>query len=382
MARLAGAAARRMFGMSDREEGGLRGRVLAGWRQRGAIRWALAPAAMLFGLGARMRGLAYQLGAFRTSRVDAPVVSIGNLTVGGTGKTPFALWLVERLIARGMRPAIVSRGYGGVLKGRVATVGDAGVASDEVSEVGDEAILLAERAGVPVVCGADRVAAATEAIERHAVDLVVLDDGFQHRRLGRSMDIVLVDGRAGFGNGGLLPAGPLREPLSALRRADAIVVTKAHEPGKVGEIVSGFAPNVPIFSAAFAPASVIQAEEGKTIVQPLGMIVGRKIVTVSAIADPTSFYELLGDLEVQPVDVLEYPDHHDFDQTDWQQISKVAHAADLVVCTEKDLVKLRRFPFARGRLVALRLELQMASVEEEAFLSLVAERTGCQVGEE
>ena len=110
MARLAGAVARRMFGMSDREEGGLRGRVLAGWRQRGAIRWALAPVAMLFGLGARVRGLAYQLGAFRTSRVDAPVVSIGNLTVGGTGKTPFALWLVERLIARGMRPAIVSGG--------------------------------------------------------------------------------------------------------------------------------------------------------------------------------------------------------------------------------------------------------------------------------
>jgi tetraacyldisaccharide 4'-kinase len=362
--------------MMDGQESGLRERVLMGWRHGGGMRMALAPASLLFGLGVRLRGLAYQTGLFRTHAVKVPVVSIGNLTVGGTGKTPFALWLAERLAARGCRPAIVTRGYGGVLKGRIVTVGDGTGLSEDVSEVGDEAVLLAERAGVPVVCGADRIAAAREAIEAHGVDLVVLDDGFQHRRLGRSMDIVLVDGRAGFGNGVLLPAGPLREPLSAMRRADAVVVTKTEEPGAVGARVSSVVPGVPVFTAAFAPASVIHHEDGETIVRPLGVIVGRKIVTVSAIADPASFYELLGELEVQPVDVLEYPDHHDFDQADWQQISKVAHAADLIVCTEKDLVKLRRFPFARGRLVALRLELRMPAEQEEALLALVAERTG------
>ncbi|MDG1400537.1 MAG: tetraacyldisaccharide 4'-kinase [Candidatus Binatia bacterium] len=357
------------------QESGLRERVLVGWRHRGALRVLLAPAALLFGLAVRLRGAAYRFGLFRTHAVDVPIVSIGNLTVGGTGKTPFALWLAERLCARGYRPAIVTRGYGGVLKGRVVMVGNGSELSEDVSEVGDEAVLLAERAGVPVVCGADRVAAAQKAASTNEVDLIVLDDGFQHRRLGRSMDIVLVDGRAGFGNGGLLPAGPLREPLAALRRADAVVVTKTREPGDVGARVSAAVPGVPVFTAGFAPAAVIHYEDGETMVRPLGTIVGRKIVTVSAIADPTSFYELLGDLEVQPIDVLEYPDHHDFDQADWQQISKVAHAADLIVCTEKDLVKLRRFPFARGRLVALRLELRMPPDEEADLLSLLARRT-------
>ena len=363
--------------MSERREEGLRAQVVAGWRNRGALRVVLAPAALVFGLVVRMRSLAYRMGIFRTHTVDLPVVSIGNLTVGGTGKTPFALWLAERLAAKGVRPAIVTRGYGGGLKGRVVTVGDAEEQGHEVSMVGDEAVLLAERAGVPVVCGADRVAAAGQAIDRHPVDLIVLDDGFQHRRLGRSMDIVLVDGHAGVGNGGLLPAGPLREPLSAVRRAQAVVVTKAEEPGEVGRAIRRAAPEVPLFTAAFAPASVIHSEDGKMIERPLGVVVGRKVVTVSAIADPASFYDLLGELEVQPIDVLEYPDHHDFDQADWQQISKVAHAADLIVCTEKDLVKLRRFPFARGRLVALRLELRMAPEEESRFLGLVADKTGC-----
>lgn len=366
--------------MNDRQESSLREQVLVGWRQGGILRMALAPASLLFGFGVRIRDLAYRFGIFRRHAAEVPVVSVGNLTVGGTGKTPFALWLADRLASRGFRPAIVTRGYGGALKGRVVTVGTGSVASQDVSEVGDEAVLLAERAGVPVVCGADRVAAVREAVAAHEIDLVVLDDGFQHRRLRRCLDIVLVDGRAGFGNGSLLPGGPLREPVSALRRAGAVVVTKTADLGEIGARIQALVPDVPVLSAAFVPASVIHSEEGKTVARPLGVIVGRKIVTVSAIADPTSFYELLGELEVQPVDVLEYPDHHVFDQADWQQISKVAHAADLIVCTEKDLVKLRRFPFARGRLVALRMELRLRPEDEQLLLDLVAERVGAAAG--
>jgi tetraacyldisaccharide 4'-kinase len=339
----------------------------------------LTPAAWLFGLGVALRRFVYWSGLVRPRAVSVPVVSVGNLTVGGTGKTPFALWLTRRLVAAGLRPAVVTRGYAGELAGRVLTVGEGGRALFDVEEIGDEATLLAERAGVPVVCGADRVAAAEKAVAEHGVDLIVLDDGFQHWRLGRAVDIVLVDGLARFGNGSLLPAGPMREGLAALRRADAIVVTKTAEVGLLAGTFARIAPGVPVFAAAYAPAAMVQSEGGVLIERALGMVVGRKVVTVSAIADPSSFYALLGELEVRPIDVLEFPDHHAFDRVDWQQISKVAHGADLIVCTEKDLVKLRRFPFARGRLAALRLELRLDPADEESLLRVVAEKGGLVV---
>ncbi|MFP6662960.1 MAG: tetraacyldisaccharide 4'-kinase [Deltaproteobacteria bacterium] len=366
--------------MSEAIEGGFRDRLVRSWSRRGPLRVALTPAAWLFRLGVALRRAAYRVGLVRPRAPGVPVLSIGNLTVGGTGKTPFALWLTQRLVAAGWRPALVTRGYSGALAKRVLTVGEGGRALFSVEEIGDEAMLLAERAGVPVVCGADRVAAAEKAVAEHGVDLIVLDDGFQHWRLGRSVDIVLVDGIAGFGNGSMLPAGPMREGLAALRRADAIVVTKTAEVGALAEIFARVAPGVPVFAAAYAPAAVVQSEEGVLIERALGMVAGRKVVTVSAIADPSSFYALLGELEVQPVDVLEFPDHHVFDRADWQQISKVAHTADLIVCTEKDLVKLRDFPFARGRLVALRLELRLDPADEESLLRVVAEKGGLVAG--
>ena len=362
--------------MSEGATSRSRERVLRTWSEGGPLRALLAPAGLLFGGIVALRRLFYRRGLFRSHAAGAPVVSVGNLTVGGTGKTPFALWLTRRLVAAGWRPAVVTRGYGGALQGRVLTVGEHGRAHFDVEEIGDEATLLAERSGVPVVCAADRVAAARQAVSETGAEVVVLDDGFQHLRLRRDVDLVLVDGQAGFGNGSVLPAGPMRERLGTLRRADAIVVTKTDDPGALGARIAAAAPGVPVFAAAYAPAAVVQAEDGVLVEKPLGMMVGRKIVTISAIADPASFYELLGELEVRPVDVLEYPDHHVFDQADWQQISKVAHQADLIVCTEKDLVKLRRFPFARGRLAALRLELRLDPVDEKKLLRVIADAAG------
>lgn len=362
--------------MSEASTSRSRERVLKTWSEGGLLRVLLSPLAWLFGGVVAMRRALYRNGLLRSFAAGAPVVSVGNLTVGGTGKTPFALWLTRRLVVAGWKPALVTRGYGGDLGTRVLTVGDEGRAFFDIEEIGDEATLLAERSGVPVVCATDRVAAARQAVEAHAAELVVLDDGFQHLRLKRDVDIVLVDGQAGFGNGSLLPAGPMRERLATLRRADAVVVTKTAETGRIGEEIARVAPGVPVFPAAYAPASVVQAEDGGLVEKPLGIMVGRKVITISAIADPASFYDLLGELEVQPVDVLEFPDHHVFDQGDWQQISKVAHQADLIVCTEKDLVKLRRFPFARGRLVALRLELRLDSADEEQLLRVIADTAG------
>jgi tetraacyldisaccharide 4'-kinase len=302
------------------------------------------------------------------------VVSFGNVTVGGTGKTPAALWLACRLAAQGERPAIVTRGYGGDLKGKVVTVGRDGRALFDAQEIGDEAVLLAERFAGPVVCGADRVAAAKQAIDEHGATVIVLDDGFQHWRLARDMDIVLVDGRSGFGNGALLPAGPLREPLAALRRAHAIVVTKSAAGARVADTLARVAPDLPRFAADLVPRSLVVSEDGALVTRPLGDLVGRRVVTVSAIAQPQSFYDVLGQLEVRAVEVMEFPDHHLFTQADWQRITQAGHRADLVVCTEKDIVKLRRFPFARGGLAALRVDFALHAGDEERLGALVESR--------
>lgn len=359
--------------MSDDAAPTTRDVLVRSWSDGGPLRTLLAPLSWGYRMGVAGRRVAYRIGLFRTHDAPVPVVSVGNLTVGGTGKTPATLWLAGRLRADGRRPAIVTRGYGGTLAGRTVVVGRTGKPLLGVDEIGDEAALLATRFEGPVVCGADRVAAVALAVEEGA-DLVVLDDGFQHWRLGRDVEIVLVDGRAGFGNGSLLPAGPLREPVAALRRADAVVVTKTAPVGPLAETLRRRAPDIPLFSAELAPVSLSQWEDGELRTRSLGDLVGRRVVTVSAIAEPRSFYELLGQLEAQAVEVLEYPDHHRFTQSDWHRINKAAHAADLVVCTEKDLVKLCRFPFARGRLAALRVDFCLGEADEERLCALVRDR--------
>lgn len=340
------------------------------WTHGGPVRALLTPAASLYRAGLALRRLKFRIGVGGPQSAGAPVVSVGNLTVGGTGKTPAALWLAERLRRDGLRPAIVTRGYGGKLERRVVTVADERGPLFSVDEIGDEATLLAERFRGPVVCGADRVAAAREAVGAHRASVVVLDDGFQHWRLERDFDLVLVDGQSGFGNGSLLPAGPLREPLHALKRADAIVVTKSAGVGALAPALERHARGVPVFAAALAARELVRAEDGELKPAPLGDLVGRRVVAVSAVAQPQSFYDILGDLETQSVEVLEFPDHHLYTHDDWQRITQAAHRAELVVCTEKDLVKLRRFPFARGRLVALRVDFRLGDHEDALYGSI------------
>lgn len=345
------------------------------------VRALAAPLGFAFGAIARARAAAFDRGFLRRVELDVPVVSIGNLSVGGTGKTPAALWLGRRMLESGWAPAIVTRGYGGNASGRILVAGRAGEPPADgrggVEEVGDEAVLLAERFPGIVVCGADRVAAARHAVEVGGADLVVLDDGFQHRRLARVFDLVLVDGGTGLGNGATLPAGPLREPPSALRRADAIVVTKVEAiPPSLEREIARRAPGVPIFVASLEPRCMVAAEGSETVERPLAEIAGRTVVAVSGLARPDSFWELLDRLGARIVEVMEYPDHHLFTHGDWQRIGQAARGADLVVCTEKDLVKLRRFPFARGGLLAVRVDFALAAGAESSLLEHVALRTG------
>jgi tetraacyldisaccharide 4'-kinase len=341
------------------------------WETPGAtnavLRALLAPASALYGAAAMLRGGAYRVGVLRSRAVDARIVSIGNLRVGGTGKTPLTRWLAREAHARGARVAIVSRGYGG-RRGKAHVVGDgSGALASDVEASGDEAVMLARTAGVPVVAGRDRVAAAALAREVFGSALLLCDDAFQHRRLRRDLDIVLVDADERGGLTRLLPAGPLREPVKALRRADVVVLGTRTADG------TGGAPPVPegtlVLRARFAPTCVVRPEGATWVEQGLGTLAGRRVLALSGVARPAPLYAALHDWEANLVNVLEFPDHYAYATTDWRDIAHVAKDVDLVVTTEKDLVKLERFPFARGMLVAIRLGVTLD--DPEALLARV-----------
>jgi tetraacyldisaccharide 4'-kinase len=355
------------------------------WWRRGfsgrVIHWALRPLALGFAAAVRVRGLAYALRLRRGARIGVPVVSIGNLSVGGTGKTPTALWLGRALVERGYRVALVSRGYGGrrrepTLVGRESVDGVA--SSDDWAEVGDEAILLARRFDGPVVVGRRRVDAGVVAARSLGADVVLLDDGFQHRRIARDFDLVLV--RAEEAERGVtLPAGNLREPRSALRRADAVLVTKG-ELSAAGEArLRRHLGERPLFRGDLRAHALVSPLAGRWTELPMGHLAGRRVFAVAAIAHPEPFWRSITEWEARIEDSLEFPDHHAYGTEDWKKISLRSRDLDLVVTTEKDLVKLERFPFAREKLVALRTTMEVERGEE--LIERIVDRIGAPAAE-
>lgn len=324
------------------ERRGLAGR--AGWL-------ALQPLAALFAVGVGLRDFGYRAGVLRQQAASLPVVSVGNLTVGGTGKTPLTLWLARQLAARGHRVCILSRGYRG--SATAATVVSRGQGLEVAVElVGDEAAMLAKCFAGPVVV-ARRRAAGVHVARALGCNVVVLDDGFQHRALARDFDLVIVSSR----HGGMLPAGPMREPWSALRRADAVALAirgEEEEPPRLPPAVA----SLPLgkFVIRFRPNALVVSSAGLWEEMPIGRISGARVTAVSGIAEPSAFYQTLRGWGADVKEIFEFPDHHAYTSEDWQRISRHTQAVDFVVTTEKDLVKLERFPFARGKLVAVRIE--------------------------
>jgi len=301
----------------------------------------LAPLSLAFAAVAAARRLAYRAGWRRADRLPVPVVVVGNLVAGGTGKTPLVLWLAAALGERGFRPLIVSRGYrgAGASPREVAPGGEA-------SRFGDEPVLLAERSGVPVWIGRDRAAAARAALAAHPErDLVICDDGLQHYALARDFEIAVEDER-GFGNGLLLPAGPLREPPS--RQVDATVVNGA--AARAGTFAMRLEPAG--FRGVRDPHRPIAAEALR----------GRRLHAVAGIGSPGRFFATLGSLGLG-FTPHPFPDHHRFAPGDLE-----FRDCDAVLMTEKDAVKCRRFP--RDDLYALRVEARV----DERLADLVAHR--------
>jgi tetraacyldisaccharide 4'-kinase len=317
-------------------------------------RAALTPLSFLFAGGVRARGAAYDGGLLRSVRAPGPVVSVGGLRVGGSGKTPFVLWLATALRRRGLSPCLVTSGYGGRGRGRtpkllLPSVPDAAT----VAEVGDEAALLAWRSGCPVAVGRDRRAAcllARRELEGQGAgpDLFLLDDGFQHRALVRDLDIVLTDGREEFER--LLPAGPLREGHEALDRADVLVALGE------GASLPVLADDRLVLRAEARP-SMLVASVGDESGEDLSRLAGCRVAAVAAIARPERFLADLERLGAKVESLVLRRDHHRYEAADLREIAAAAAKADLVVTTEKDLVKLSASGIDGLR--ALRLDLRV-----------------------
>jgi len=339
------------------------------------MRWwplwaALAPAAALYSGALSVRARWWRT---KSARAAATVISVGNLTVGGNGKTPFTLFLASRMHARGLKVAIVSRGWGrAVDRGNPVLVSD-GTRLVSPREAGDEPVMMAKSFAGPIAVARHRIDAIRLLSARDHFDAFILDDGFQHLRLRRDLDLLLINTASGFGNGWVIPAGPLREGRAAIARADAIVLidSGAEAPDPV---TLALPEHIPIFRAAIRPRALVHADAAGWHESALALG-GRRIVVVSGLADPSGFFAMLRELGATVVASLEYPDHHDYTPHDFENLMDVARDADLIVTTEKDLVKLELFPAPSVSLYALRLAVSMESSDEAGLFDLIAART-------
>ncbi len=291
------------------------------WERTGVPAALLLPFAVLFAIAAGLRRQAYRAGWLKAVAVGVPLVVVGNITAGGSGKTPLVIWLVAHLSARGLRPGVVSRGYGGRAHGPVEVRADS-----DPAEVGDEPLLIHRKTGAPTVVGRDRVAAARLLLACHpGIDFVVSDDGLQHYRLHRDLELAVVDAEGGLGNGWMLPAGPLREPARRLREVDAVLCR-----------VRGKEELIPL-AGWRVDAAVGQAWRLRDPAErrALADLPRRGWLAVAGIGRPQGFFEMLArtGLRFTP---RAYPDHHAFRPDELP-------ADRPVLMTEKDAVKCLSF---------------------------------------
>ena len=309
---------------------------------------------LLYSLALRMRAFAYGVGLLRSRKLSRPVVSVGNLTVGGTGKTPMVSWLASYLMGKGKRVVVLSRGYGGSSRGEIRLVSDGKTILLSPEEAGDEPVLLAKTVpGLAVVIGADRYRAGMYALETLKPDIFILDDGFQHIRLQRDLNILLTDSRRPFGNGFTLPAGLLREPVSAAGRADVVIATRTAS----GMSIENPVPGKPFAMAAHALEGIIPLEGGA--LAPFSRLKGLRVMAFSGIADPGSFFDALEREGVPLVATLAFPDHSTYGDEELAAICRLRDTSDIsiLITTGKDAVKLSKHKDLLGPCVVASLRM-------------------------
>ena len=333
------------------------------WERKGLsgkLLWlALLPLSKIYAAAVQTRNFLFSQGILRSVRLPRPVVSVGNLTVGGTGKTPTCLWLAHELALRGLKVAILSRGYRRQEKRPVVILPSEQNpvslnAEGNLEQAGDEPLMMAAIYRQMIGVCSNRAAAAAELLRRQDVDVFLLDDGFQHRRIKREVDLLLLGEES---TGSVLPAGPFREPRQNLRRANFLLATGGN--GAWAPVIAKQS-TAASYSASLQAVCLVGFSPQGTREFPLTLLYRSKILTVTGIANPRGFYRLIHEWEGEIVETLEFPDHYTYKARDWQQISRLARLVDLIITTEKDILKLTRFPFAKDKLLALRVALEVA----------------------
>jgi tetraacyldisaccharide 4'-kinase len=330
----------------------------------------LPPLSLLYGAVTRTRLSLYRRGTFQTTKLDRPVISIGNITTGGTGKTPLVEYVARTIASHGKKVCILTRGYGRKDPHLQVIVSDGYGVLASPSEAGDEPYLLATKlAGqAAVISSSDRIAAGQEAIKDFGTEAFVLDDGFQHLRLARDLNIACIDAMNPWGGGRLLPYGRLREAPEGLRRADCVVLTRCDQVEsvddlreQVGELIEGR----PIFESRMRPLRVVSLKNGPEVLALPG-----RVGAFCAVGNPGSFFESLRGLGYEVGLERAFTDHHVYSQGDVDALHQLAKesGASALITTAKDAVKLKGLSFALPCYV---LEIEIAIDDAERFLTQI-----------
>jgi tetraacyldisaccharide 4'-kinase len=332
-----------------------------------------------FELGARARAGMYRKGWLQAVQLRCPVISVGNLTLGGTGKTPFVAFLAGLLQEAGHRPAIVSRGYRGKAENSTLLVTDGQRCLCEPADCGDEPYWYALKLqDVPVVVGKDRSRGGKLIEQRYGEVIHILDDGFQHLQLQRDLNILLIDATNPFGNGRLLPGGMLREPLGAISRADQVVVTRSHYGVNHEELELEIRKRNPLVPVYYFHHDAVALWDLKTRQsRQVRDFLGKPVAALAAIGNPQVFLRDLRHYQMRVADQIIYRDHHRFSQSELEEAVKRAGnaGAEALVTTEKDAVRLRQLEFDKETLFAVEIEVRAEDLDayRKALLDEVAD---------
>ena len=335
---------------------------------------ALAPFGRVYGVAMKARHALYRTGRFGVHNLGVPVISVGNLTIGGTGKTPLVEWIANDLAQAGRRVCILTRGYGRPSAGTRVVVSNGSEILSDANRAGDEPLLLAERlkGRAAVICDPDRVSAARWAIENLKSDAFVLDDGFQHLRVARDFNILTIDAMNPWGNGKLLPAGILRESPAQLTRADCIVITRADDSNQTSGLereINELGKNRPIFRSRMTLSGLREVGRSDS---PVAADAPKALVAAAfcAIGNPEAFFSLARRCGYQLCHTQAFRDHHIFTQADVARVTRgaISRGAQILLTTAKDEVKLRKLDFELpGYAADIEIEIENA----EQFRSLI-----------
>jgi len=317
----------------------------------------------------QLRHTLYKTGVFKSYSLPCRVVSIGNITMGGTGKTPTVIYLARLFKEHGLRTTVISRGYKAKSSEKVAVVSNGERILLNAQDAGDEPFLLSKALpGVPIIIGRDRVLSGRYAADRFSAEIVLLDDGFQCVRLKRDADILLIDLYYGFGNGHLLPRGILREPLIHLHRAHIFLLTKRtgrRDDQTIESKIISFKPDAQIFFASYEIKCVTTLKEEKEI--DLNHLKGKKVLALSGIANPRYFSYLLRQHGMSVIEEWILPDHHCYTSKDARKVSGCLNCIDFIITTAKDSVKMDKEIFKRFPILVLEIMLKVH--DEQRFKS-------------